>query len=351
MKRSILYHLDLVLACAIIMLAGRALATPMALGIQGVVDRDNSALPVSVGDPIRVVVSYEPATPLSATIQGREQYEASVYDLRIEFPDSNLTIGFGSGTSANNIEHGGNFIPFQMFNQSYTPALANGERPSAGFFSLTGGSLPPRTGNLPTADQLEVPNTLPNLGLFLSNGVNQLFIQDFSYFDATPAGFDPANPIIPSFSDFGFNYDFWLESVDQFLFLDPEIAIGYDFEVTGGPAITDILIPALLDDEEFELLVGDLAFVLRAGEEFDATSIDADGLTSFTIRGIDPAEGLSADDPTAFVTGFKFAGGGRVQIEQTPISIIPEPSTAMLMATGLLVLAARRAVRCGTPLS
>ncbi len=124
------------------------------------------------------------------------------------------------------------------------------------------------------------------------------------------------------------------------IFVDPEIAIGYDYQLDGNE-VTSVLIPEALPggDTEFEIVVDGQSAPLFAGTEFNFQNelgILADD--SFQIRGIDPAEGLDPDDAAAFVTGLTFADpNSSSTLTMTPVTV-PEPSSLALAAIGIVGL-------------
>jgi hypothetical protein len=93
---------------------------------------------------------------------------------------------------------------------------------------------------------------------------------------------------------------------DGMVFLDPEIAIGYDY--TSSVNFRSILIPKPLPggQDTFELVVGDQTFTLKAGKVFDFRPMFPTGVSAFTIRGIHESERLDPTNLTAFVTGMTF---------------------------------------------
>jgi hypothetical protein len=126
---------------------------------------------------------------------------------------------------------------------------------------------------------------------------------------------DPENPDVFTFPDIPV-------VPDQIFFFDPDVAVGYDYTVTGGPLFASVLIPNSLPlgDDEFLLELGSFGnFPLFAGTTFDLLSVNSLGFDSFRISGIDTNERLDPTDPLAFVTGLGFTGAGTVTVTQTPI--------------------------------
>lgn len=184
-------------------------------------------------------------------------------------------------------------------------------------------------------------------------------------FTFTPAGEDiiasevvgalPENPLLPGEIVIGangvpeFEFDFIVDENGlggEFpIFIDPVIAVGYTY--ISDLSVASVLVPDALPngDAEFELILpGGESFVLIAGSVFDILSEVPAGVTEFTIEGINTAELLDPADPTVFVTGLTFVGGGQNAVTQTPITFntdvvaVPAPATLALFGFGLLCL-------------
>ncbi len=129
------------------------------------------------------------------------------------------------------------------------------------------------------------------------------------------------------------------------IFFDPDVAVGYEYEVTGGPMISTVLIPAALPngDDEFIITVNGTDYAIIAGTSFDIGAVTGGiGVDSFIISGIDTTEMLDPTNPMVFNTGMTFIGSGLASLTQTPITqfvttgAVPEPETLLLLALGLL---------------
>jgi type II secretory pathway pseudopilin PulG len=104
-------------------------------------------------------------------------------------------------------------------------------------------------------------------------------------------------------------------------FIDPEIAIGYEYTSTIN--FKSVLIPKPLPGGQstFELVVGDRTFPLEAKKRFWFAKDGGfpDGVPAFTIRGINVSEQLDASNMAAFVTGITFVEEGTPQVKMLPI--------------------------------
>ena len=131
--------------------------------------------------------------------------------------------------------------------------------------------------------------------------------------------------------------------VDSPIYIDPHLAIGYDYQVFGDAAFASVLLPNIGDDL-FDLFLFDPlqdAFVfeelLTAGTAY---AFEVGGVERFRILGIEASAGLSPDDPEAFVTGLTFTTSGSLTLTQTPIvqAQVPEPSSIALLFGGVLCI-------------
>jgi hypothetical protein len=171
-------------------------------------------------------------------------------------------------------------------------------------------------------------------------------------------------------------------------FFDPVVAIGYNYELRPTVAampltfgITGIKLPTKIGDGKYELFLYDVLTqsYIDVGQEIDAdpngsfdvvaylASLSAaqdalfgisdpeDGLTRFSIRGIDPNAGINPDDLNAFITGLLFSGeingnlfitplaldtatGASVDPAAREVSLVSEPDSLPIFAVGLLLL-------------
>jgi hypothetical protein len=111
-------------------------------------------------------------------------------------------------------------------------------------------------------------------------------------------------------------------------YIDPPLAVGYAYDVQGGPNFASVYIPAALPngDETFQVEFGNgQTAPLRAGEEFDFTASIPGGVSSFRITGIDTTEALDPANPTAFVTGLTFATDASTDYTVTMVPIVIDP--------------------------
>lgn len=240
--------------------------------------------------------------------------------------------------------------------QTYVTLLLAGP---SDWFETNVGSLPDLTSGNVQLSLLEFENY--EVGVALDGGDYPLYdervsgevlspisVQNFGAADGT--GED--SPLLPDDvnEDGGFEFDIvGSDNIDGFVFVDPEIAVGYVYEVTGGGLITAIQAPteAVVADADGYLVTlpdGTSFTLVPGGTQFLDT-----GVTSFTLTGIDESLMIDPADRTTFVIGLLFSGvTDDSLLTQTPIVIdtddptgppaVPLPPAAALMLGGFAAL-------------
>jgi PEP-CTERM motif len=157
-------------------------------------------------------------------------------------------------------------------------------------------------------------------------------------------------------------FDFPLFDVEEeeTVFIDPVIAVGYDYIINSGPIIASVLLPTIVsDDGQYTIWLWDGADNLfdiflsnaTAGDEFFfADHGYAAGVDRFRVLGIDHAALLDPTNPVAFVTGLTFVSAGTVDMSMAPVTFdtdaggggeatdVPEPTALTLFGAGLFGL-------------
>ena len=160
----------------------------------------------------------------------------------------------------------------------------------------------------------------------------------------------PENPLLPEEDDTpgSFDFSFIVTEPATPIFIDPIIAIGYDYIVSSGPNIASVILPNIGDGEydifgwdgaDFTTFLGD-AF---AGIAFDFGSL---GVDQFRVLGIETAAMLDPLDNTAFVTGLTFVSAGAIAMSQIPVTFdtdsvvnnVSAPNIVSLVGIGFLSL-------------
>jgi len=133
-------------------------------------------------------------------------------------------------------------------------------------------------------------------------------------------------------------------------YLDPEVAIGYDFQIgAGDPNFRSVVLPDHIGDGLYDIWGHDasgqlteLAHDWHGGSVFD---FGAAGVDFFRILGIETSAALDPGNATAFVTGVTFTGSGNFTGTQTPITTsvdVAEPSPLALAGLALFALSLAR---------
>jgi hypothetical protein len=117
---------------------------------------------------------------------------------------------------------------------------------------------------------------------------------------------------------FGAPYLFSIESVgpDSVTFIDPVVALGYDYAIgAGNPNFASVILPDV-GDGVYDLIFDGIHHSVLAGQQF---FFPPGGVAAFSVRGIEASAGLDPTNVVAFVTGLTFVGQGRFTGSMTPI--------------------------------
>lgn len=135
----------------------------------------------------------------------------------------------------------------------------------------------------------------------------------------------------------------------QTYYIDPAIAIGYDFAIgSGNPSFASVTLPTGIGDGLYDLYgwQGGQPVLLRKNLAGGTTySFAPEGVTAFRVTGIETSGGLDPANTTAFVTAVSFTADGVFTGTQTPILAVPEPRTDLLFALGLAGMLVHRPSR------
>ncbi len=155
-------------------------------------------------------------------------------------------------------------------------------------------------------------------------------------------GMSAATPLLPGSSGAGgFGFSFGV-TPGQRVYIDPAMAVGYDYRVDSGPNILSALFPLIPGDADgYDVLgfnsvsnVYDVALGHATGGV--AFNFAGAGVSRFGVRGIGGTPPLDPANATAFVTGLTFARAGAVTLYQTPVvaGAVPEPAGWALLIAG-----------------
>lgn len=175
-------------------------------------------------------------------------------------------------------------------------------------------------------------------------------------------GFTIDNPLIPPLGGVVCNGDICTfaiaatatpdHGVNAPLWFDPAIAIGYDYQVDSGPNISGIELPGGFGDDMFDVYyfdegLNDFVFAATVGdlEPLDLTTYDSEGFSRIRVLGIEEEAMLDPEDTLAFPTGLTFLSEGQVELTMTALTLVPEPSTLVLLGIAAVAGLRRRRVR------
>ena len=180
-----------------------------------------------------------------------------------------------------------------------------------------------------------------------------LFIDDAAG-DCVPSCNDlgsPENPLLPIDDDTPDSFDFSFDVTEPStpIFIDPIIAIGYDYIVNSGPSIASVILPDI-GDGIYNILGWDgSGFNQLLGDAFANIAFDfgALGVDQFRVMGIETSAMLDPTDATAFVTGLTFTSTGIVDMSQVPVTFdtdslpiaVPSPTSLIFIFIGWLLIA------------
>lgn len=285
---------------------------------------DGSNLPyINSPNPDTVVITWDQVGYYANHLDKKNDFQmllikvgnAGDFDVEFRYNQLQWTTGDASGgteglggSPAQSGYDGGDGVNFLTLPGSRTADVLNlqntsnvaADKPGLWRFAIRNGQVPgtdPSNPLLPTANDpnAPLPNTLPP--------------------DNLPPGATPVQ--VP-----GYNFVFNI-ALARRIFIDPDIAIGYDYIVNSGPKFKTVTLPKVGTDETFDLYLWDgtkwvFNQSLAANLEFD---FGTGGIDRFRILGIDQAANLDPANTTAFVTGLTFAEAGDVNMKQNPIVI------------------------------
>lgn len=166
------------------------------------------------------------------------------------------------------------------------------------------------------------------------------------YADFTPTetgGQQVQLPVRREDGSFAFNFTV---VPDQLYYIDPLVAVGYDYQTgAGDPNFRTLVLPSDIGDGLYDLwLWNGSDWWLAAHDWLGGAAFDFGfaGVDRFRVTGIETTAALDPEDTTAFVTAVSFTRSGQFTGTQTPITVdvaeVPEPPTGALLFVGLAAL-------------
>jgi CHRD domain/PEP-CTERM motif len=187
---------------------------------------------------------------------------------------------------------------------------------------------------------VQLIDTRGDPALFEASNSNAFILRrSNSFFDFSPIAGGTPNAFLPTVVNGVYNFSITNVGPTSVTFIDPLVAIGYDYATgDGNPNFASVLLPN----------VGDGQFLLEYlfGGDFFDIAIAADlqyffpqgGVDAFRVLGIETSAGLDPDNVTAFITGLTFVSNGDFTGTMTPITAlvsVPEPATLALLGIAL----------------
>jgi len=194
------------------------------------------------------------------------------------------------------------------------------------------------------------PGSTGNTLTFILSDTSDTIVDTTAYISQlAAAGATEETPLLPDnvTEEGGFEFELPPVPPGTIIWIDPEVAIGYTFEITGGNLFASVTMPgfgSVPDPDGFLLSVFDgVDFISQGtflgGDTFDFTTLGFD-VTKFRIEDIDPELLLDPDDPLAFQAGITLTAtpDSDDMVTMTPITTfvaVPEPPSFALMLAGL----------------
>ena len=171
-------------------------------------------------------------------------------------------------------------------------------------------------------------------------------IWKFAIRDGELPGDTAENPILPVIdpeNPTDYNFEFVIIEPETPIFIDPDVAVGYDYIVNSGPNITSVMLPTGFGDDVYDLWLWDAALMdwFDTGEDLlGGVTYDFDtAVDRFRILGIEASEMVDPTDPQAFVTALTFDDTGVINMNQNAITEFVDDAQAVSAPAGLGIFA------------
>ena len=209
-------------------------------------------------------------------------------------------------------------------------------------------------GNNNYSIEISLIQTKDGLSTNLANNNLKAIARVYADFTPTQSGGPVVNlPVVLANGSYQFNMTV---VAGQTYYIDPEVAVGYDYEIgAGNPNFLSVDLPDLIGDGLYDIWGWDGSNQLvQLAHDWNGANVynfGVGGVSRFRVTGIETSAGLNPGNTTAFITGLTFTGNGRFTGTQTPITVtvnVPEPSSAALALLALMGLAGLRGRRRAT---
>ncbi|XCN74784.1 MAG: hypothetical protein Q3M24_08575 [Candidatus Electrothrix aestuarii] len=106
------------------------------------------------------------------------------------------------------------------------------------------------------------------------------------------------------------------------IWVDPVIAVGYDYTVEKGPKFTAVELPKGIGDNQYDLWVYQNNNYVDSGVNIEGGALYQfkEPVSNFSIRGIEPSAELDPANETAFPTGLRFEKTGKAVVTMTTVT-------------------------------
>jgi YVTN family beta-propeller protein len=151
--------------------------------------------------------------------------------------------------------------------------------------------------------------------------------QSETYVDFAPTGTGPLPGVLylPTIGPNGvYNFNLTAQPNTTY-YIDPNVATGFTYTIgAGNPNFATVVLPALQGSEPYTISWDDglHSEQVLGGKIFNFLATDPLGVSTFTVRGIDPADGVDPRSGTGFVTGLTFVSSGSFTGTMMPLTTV-----------------------------
>ncbi len=289
-------------------------------------------------------------------VSGGRLVENAITSTTLVFAANNVDLGDGGGNDIigivarpdpePNIDSSGAILYLAGSGSWFEDAQAAGTLPDLGgilFAQMTYDEISSAVYPSGLEEQFEV---VIDSGIVPSSSLNVA-----SFGDADGSSED--SPLLPDAAGFAegataptFSFDV-AGAGEEVVFVDPEIAVGYVYDLIGEGTIAQFVAPTqakVNDSDGYVVTLPDgTAFTVLPGGTIDFVAAGKTGVTTFELTGIDQSLMLDPADTTTFVAGFLFSGTGQGStLTQTALVIdtdapppVPLPASLALLLAGV----------------